>query len=289
MIEIKIVEDCPHTVTSGQIHLPHRLIAALAGAVRDKQEWMALLKGTRRPDGMIISVTGFKVPDHYRSVGNVELMRREPLTSDIVGVVHSHHDFIAKFSHTDRTELNTRFPVSIVIAKPRQSSSDEFYSLGFDYAAEGKVTLPCGSVGQINFFVVPTPVPANWVPIRPANFENPNTNSLGDCGSKRTRRTKVHEEIKTECGLMFTRALPAIFGDEDNLIMPQVLKRGRPDSPQVVVQGNQYFPWFSRKDKGGKQASLLGWSEDSRQPNGDQWGYWGVDGKYHRYDDYNGA
>jgi proteasome lid subunit RPN8/RPN11 len=329
MFKVDVVEDCPHTGASGQLILPHHIIAALAGAVQDAQEWMALLKGKRSDDGLVTTVTHFKVPDHYRSAGAVELVRHEPLTDDIVGVVHSHHSFGAFFSYTDNTELNTRFPVSIVVARPRQSSKDEFYSLGFDYKAEGKVVLPCGSVGKVDYYVVPDPLPKNWTPIAPANFENPKTGSIGDCSKHTSRLTKVHEEVKTKCGLAFTRVLPSIFGTKDNLIMPQVLKRGQPmptvtydggyaGGPENRVPGNigqQYLgQWLSKRER--KRLKRLGqqeptklmqwekdliasrdrpggirsWNEpnppmDSRQPSSDQWGYWDVDGKYHRWED----
>ena len=334
MFKVETIEECPHTGVKGQLVLPHHIIAALAGAVHDTQEWMAMLKGKRSEDGLVTTVTSFKVPDHYRSAGGVELMRHEPLTEDIVGVVHSHHSFGAFFSHTDKTELNTRFPVSIVVARPRQSSNDEFYSLGFDYLAEGKVVLPCGSIGKVDYFVVPDPLPKNWKPVAPATFDHPNTVSMGDCSHHTSRLTKVHEEVRTKCGLSFTRALPSIFGTKDGLIMPQVLKRGfpmpvvtyagRPDYGDGVYQrppasvmgtvGNTIGKWLSKRERKrlkklgvsapqqlmqwekdliasrDKPSGIRSWNEpnppmDNRQPSSDQWGYWGVDGKYHRWED----
>ena len=292
MLKINVVDECPHTVAKGHLYLPHNIIGALAGAVQDRQEWMALFKGTRSPNGLMVRVTGIKVPPHYRSLSNVELMKHEPLTPDIIGVVHSHHSFSACFSLTDYDELNTRFPLSLVIAQPSRSSTDECYSLGFDYAVEGKVTLPCGSVGNINYVIVPVPLPKNWAPVPRANFDKPDTDKMGDCDSSTSKQTKSHEEITTKCGLLFTRALPTVFGTYDDLIMPRVEKVAKPRPIVQYPKQNQYFGNWQRRDYE-KQTDLAshinGWSEShgyrDNQPSSDQWGFWDKKGRYHRFDD----
>lgn len=286
MFTIPIVKKCPHTVATGQLRLSHKVIAALAGAVHDKEEWMAILCGTRSKDGLITTVTSVKVPEHYRSYGAVELIRPEPLTPDMVGVVHSHHVFQAFFSHVDYTELNTRFPVSLVVAHSRDSSTDTNYALGFDYKAEGKVTLPCGQVGNVDFLVVPHPIPKGWTPVTPANFTHPNTDQMGECKQYTVKKAGIQEKITTACGLFFTQALPAIFGTEDQLIMPEVLKKSQPTPVRVNMNWNR-GGWGSEFGEYGDIWHDVDRTDrkDARQPNGDQWGYWGIDGKYHRYED----
>lgn len=142
---IETVEDCPVTRGSlGVMTFRRDQIAMIAGAVRDKIEWMVLLRGQRSADGYEVRVDRFTVPQQYRSTGEVELAHDITLPDDCVGVMHSHHHMGAFFSGTDVHELNPRFPSSIVVAI---SSGN----LGFNYQACGKVILPCGAMGMVDF------------------------------------------------------------------------------------------------------------------------------------------
>jgi hypothetical protein len=143
--EIETVEGCPVTKGSeGVITFTPEQIAMVAGAVRDKIEWMVLLHGERSADGYEVRVDRFTVPPQYRSGAEVELAEEIALPEDCVGVMHSHHHMGAFFSHTDDTELNPRFPSSIVVATANNN-------LGFAYRACGKVALPCGALGLVDF------------------------------------------------------------------------------------------------------------------------------------------
>jgi hypothetical protein len=143
--KVETVESCPVTRgSSGVMTMTVEQIAMIAGAVRDKIEWMVLLHGTRSADGYEVKVDRFTVPQQYRSGQEVELAADITLPDDCVGVMHSHHRMGAFFSHTDDTELNPRFPSSIVVAVADNN-------LGFNYRACGKVVLPCGAMGLVDF------------------------------------------------------------------------------------------------------------------------------------------
>lgn len=172
MIRIPMVKNCPHSRKSnGIIRLTPFCVAALAGAVMDKDEWAIVLTGTRSEDWFEIDVTGWWLPDQDRTVGHVSIKEFERKDEDLV-VVHSHHSsFNARFSGTDVQELNPRFPASIVIAQKPNSY------LGFDYQAVGKVVLPCGSRAEVAFFIQPTEGPE----VAAVNRVIDKAEDLGDC------------------------------------------------------------------------------------------------------------
>lgn len=131
------------------------VIGDLAGAViaESDVEWLVVLKGTRSKDGLDVVVNGlFVPPKQERGVTRVNLPVIE-IEDDWNGILHSHHKMGASFSFRDNNELNPRFPVSIVISSNIHSFTDTW--LGFSYAAEGRVTLPCGSMGLVKFIVEP--------------------------------------------------------------------------------------------------------------------------------------
>lgn len=143
--QIETVEECPVTKgSSGVMTFTAQQIATIAGAVRDKIEWMVLLHGERSADGYEVKVERFTVPLQYRYAAEVELAEDISLPEDCVGVMHSHHSMGAFFSQTDVRELNPRFPSSIVVAIG-------YGNLGFKYQACGKVALPCGALGLVDF------------------------------------------------------------------------------------------------------------------------------------------
>lgn len=143
--KVETVESCPVTRGSqGVLTMTTEQVAMIAGAVRDKIEWMVLLHGTRSDDGYEVKVDRFTVPEQYRDSAEVELAADITLPVDCVGVMHSHHQMGAFFSGTDERELNPRFPSSIVVAVANNN-------LGFNYRACGKVVLPCGAIGLVDF------------------------------------------------------------------------------------------------------------------------------------------
>lgn len=214
MFKIPMVEKCPYTPAgTGILRLAHPVIANLAGAISDKEEWLALLVGTRSPDGMDITVNELRIPLQERSHAQCSLVNKEPLTPDIVGVVHSHHSMGAFFSTTDDNELNPRFPVSIVVAHTRAKSSDAERLLGFDYQAEGRAVLPCGSLGIINFVVLPTPEVNEWPEAPVVGYTAPDTSvTMHYCPHKTKKLEGFMQHCEAKCGVSMIEPATGIFG-----------------------------------------------------------------------------
>lgn len=184
------------------------LIAALASAVTDDDEWAIVLTGERRQGGYEVEVTGYHIPPQDRSGGHVSVKEFD-LEADVVGVIHSHHSLGAFFSTTDTGTLNPRFPISIVVAH----GADKY--LGFDYKGIGKVTLPCGSTGEIEFRIQPTTGPVIAAVSQVTHQES----DLGDCNRYVDAGDAWHVEYKASCGLSEPRALKQkAFGVETSLL-----------------------------------------------------------------------
>lgn len=225
LFKIPIIHECPHTGPArGVLHLSHAVIGALAGAVWDKDEWMALLIGKRSKDGMLVSVDQLRVPEQRRNSSNCELVNREPLEKDVVGVVHSHHSMTAFFSATDINQLNPRFPLSIVIAQPRSDSSETERLLGFNYKAEGRTALPCGDLGVISFTVIPMPLLDEWPIKLEPHYGEPNLKaSMQYCDRADHKLDGIKRSIcTTECGLSIDQPAMAIFGIDSNDFMTEI-------------------------------------------------------------------
>jgi hypothetical protein len=217
MVKLPIAHECPHTrKASGVILLQPDLVAALSGAVHDKDEWAIVLQGTKSDDGYEITVTGYRLPVQERTGGHVDLSKdivqtpfSNPKGND-VAVLHSHCDFGARFSTLDVDKLNTRYPASIVVSQSKTAL------LGFDYQAVGKVTLPCGGKGEIDFYIQPVGGPQLAQVSRVTHDEK----DLGDC----IRFQNVAEDFwqvqwRGDCGLLEpTAPKPAAFGVSNDLL-----------------------------------------------------------------------
>lgn len=197
MFKIEKIKSCPHTRGSkGVVMMTPELLGQIKGAVDGENlEWAMVLKGTKDQEGFLVNVTGYEVPtDQVRSGGNVSLPDVTlDIGGDIVGVIHSHHSMGAFFSGTDEATFNHLFPVSIVVARAKGPRY-----LGFEYKGTGKVVLPCGSLGEVDFFIQPTEGPIEAAVIREAKEPE----KLGDCGSKsQTFPDKWHITTTAKCGL----------------------------------------------------------------------------------------
>lgn len=230
---IDTIEECPVTKGSmGVMTFTADQIAMIAGAVRDKIEWMVLLHGERSADGYEVKIDRFTVPPQYRSGAEVELAEDITLPEDCVGVMHSHHHMGAFFSRTDREELNPRFPSSIVVAIG-------YGNLGFNYQACGKVVLPCGALGLVDFgLAIVEDAKFAAEPIRGQHVElDPKSkDALKGC----TRRAYgEHPEDsylaldQTQCGLTIGETVerPLVFGMDGSQLLAAVqsMTRERPD------------------------------------------------------------
>mgnify|MGYP000863102763 FL=1 len=154
---------CPVcTSAKGIIELPISLITAIAEAVYEPLEWAIILEGQRIAANHL-RIHDWHFPPQTRRATTVDLDDYE-LTPTTIGVIHSHHSMQASFSGTDINELNPFFPVSIVVAQNKYSAptttteTEKQFSeriFGWTYSAVGGATLPCGSIGEIPYSVVP--------------------------------------------------------------------------------------------------------------------------------------
>lgn len=245
--EIPIVKTCPYALGSkGVISIPTNIIGQLAYAVREEKnvEWAILLHGERSENGLEVRIKGISVPgDQRRSTTKVKLPERV-FESDVVGVLHSHHGMGARFSSTDDDELNPFFPASIVISS--LISSEEGRLLGFEYEAEGRVKLPCGTLGIVEFTVLPEGVedwPFKWVPKMSADTT---AVGLGDCKNWKAGEgeNRYRFSMEAACGLAedTERAKFAVFG---------MVKEG------IVEELPQPFTEIQPQSSGGKGYKVV--------------------------------
>lgn len=210
MIKLLTVSDCPMTRKStGIVRMTPELISALATAVQDKDEWAIVLTGERKDRGYDINVTGYFIPDQDRSGGHVDVKEFD-LDLDVVGVIHSHNSMGAFFSSIDTATLNPRFPMSIVVAQAKNAY------LGFSYLGTGKVVLPCGGQGEIEFKIQPTVGPVLHEAVEVAH----NKADLGKCPHHENQPSdEFHYHAVARCGLSEPEALLAnAFGKNDTLL-----------------------------------------------------------------------
>lgn len=263
MITIPTVETCPYTESGqGVIHMTHPVLSILAGAVYDKLEWIAMMIGTRSPDGLTIHITGLRVPAQERDTVNCAFVKEEPLEADVVGVVHSHHNMTAFFSKTDDDTLNPRFPVSLVVAHTKFNSSEPEQLFGFTYQAEGRAPLPCGSNGIIDFTLLPDPLIDLWPLIKSPGFTAPNLGTpLHDCPHVTRTRAGMMQSCTTKCGITATEKATAIFGNNGKDFIKEVEHKTRVKQyinggglPVNQHDNRHYFGKGGSKKKGGSWA-----------------------------------
>lgn len=194
MFEQKTVTNCPITAGSlGRVIIPPSLLAELVGTLDREagEEWLVFLHGQREEGGLIYLVDGITVPPgQKRHSSEVELPETRE-EADLIGVLHSHHSMGAFFSGTDKTKLNPKYDLSIVISS--RLDKDEHKVLGFSYEAEGGVKLPCGANGRIKFHIEPENI-ENWPFWLPFGFKaNANFDGLGDCAKAKVERSSEEE------------------------------------------------------------------------------------------------
>lgn len=201
MFTQQTVTNCPVTSGStGRVIIPPILLAELVGTLdrEEGEEWLVLLHGKREEGGLTYRVERITVPpEQKRDSSEVELpdMVEEP---DLIGVLHSHHSMGAFFSGTDKTKLNPKYDLSIVISS--RLEKDEHKVLGFSYEAEGGVKLPCGANGRIKFVIEPEDVKDWPFWITPGFKADPKFQGLGDCSKAEVERegdTAFYEKVTT--------------------------------------------------------------------------------------------
>ena len=256
MIKIPIVHYCPYTESGqGVAHISHEILAILAGAVHDDEEWLAFFTGTRSADGLTVNITGLLVPEQTRAYTSCETVNKEDLPPSVVGVVHSHHRMGAFFSGTDDKELNPRFPISIVVAQPKDNASAEAQLLGFEYKGEGRAALPCGTIGIIPFVIQPAPIVEDWPLITTAQYGTPKNVTLYYCPHTHSSQSGMMVTETSKCGVSITRPRKAFFGKTGEEFMKEVVKNTKRKvwvQPQYLVNDKRYpyqEGWSSYNDE----------------------------------------
>lgn len=276
MIKIKVVDDCPYTRSGmGVLKLSHYVIGIIAGAVYDKDEWMAFLVGKRSEDGLEVIVDGLEIPEQYRGYGNCELVNKEDLDPQIVGVIHSHHSLGAFFSGTDNKELNPRFPVSIVVAQPKGTASAAEKLLGFEYKVEGRAPLPCKDLGIIAYTVVPNPVPQGWPTTITPGYGTPANSTLRWCPNTTREVQGLVEDCTSACGLKAVDARVAMFGRNGNEFIKNVEKQTKAKTHRHGVQVYPATVEDRRFHKGEYNHEKFGQYEHDPLWEREMWNSWG--------------
>src|SRR5262245_53156654 len=114
MITLPTMKSCPIAKESqGIIEIEPWILKAMRGAVRDKDEWLVVLLGTKKEKGLHVIVDDIYVPPtQHRTSMHCKPYREDTpspgeefprrILSKIVGSAHSHNSMDAKFSGGDR-------------------------------------------------------------------------------------------------------------------------------------------------------------------------------------------
>lgn len=246
----KSVCGCPHARgTQGVIKMSSDVIAQLAGAVWDKDEWLCFLIGSRQESGLLVNVDEVQVPYlQDRDTASCSFDKCA-IPKGTVGVLHSHNKMRAFFSNTDYQKFNVKFGLSIVIAQP-DARGDESTLLGFDYYSEGKFKLPCGSLGVCQFAIQPADMDDWPFPVSINRGLKSDFTYLGDCDRATVaedKSTNYYYLYKGDCGLedKKARVVTQVFGARED-----ILNALPPPTPPPVKVGKLQKPWENRKDRG---------------------------------------
>lgn len=201
MFTQQTVTNCPVTAGSiGRVIVPPDLLAELVGTLDREagEEWLVLLHGKQEEDGLIYRIDRITVPGNQLRHSSEVQLPDYVVEDDEQGALHSHHSIGAFMSRTDKTKLNPRFGISIVIST--RLETDEHKVLGFAYEAVGHVKLPCGAMGHIKFVIDPEGV-EDWPFYLPHGFKaDPKFQGLGDCSKTKVEReddTAFYEKVTT--------------------------------------------------------------------------------------------
>lgn len=129
---IDIVENCDKVSKDQKVVLSQitkRKIELLMKKFKDC-EWLAYLIGEN--DNSVI--TDIYIPKQSANSSRVfDIDTDIPVGVNIVGVIHSHHNMGASFSHTDDTYINQNYNISILVSHK-------------EIKAQKRVTVPCGAL-----------------------------------------------------------------------------------------------------------------------------------------------
>lgn len=262
MIEIDKVVRCPVVkATKGLIEIAPEVIAQLAGAVWDKDEWMTIGLGERKQNGLHVIITELWTPSkqvrrstHVRPYKDDEPTPEEMfpdwVLERMVCGIHSHNTMRAKFSGAHKSKVDgdlseggicSNYASSIVIATPRYSDV-ESQLVGFEYEAILNYEMGCGELGVVDAKIAPLGVedwPFNHQVVIPTIDRK--AESLGDCPN--TLRYKVgsfSHRLIAQCGLETDPTYNAsAFGRDGEPILSQLPDPQYPVAHVVTYQGGQ--------------------------------------------------
>lgn len=281
---IPTVEKCPIAKeTKGLIEIDPGVISKLAGAVWEKDEWLAVALGEKHRDGLHVIVDGVYVPrGQYRTGGTCRVSKKEnsmdtlpkEILRHVVGIVHSHNSMRARFSGTDTGEggLNRTFPMSIVISRSFTQCWPEAVSLGFDYEAVVTFEAPCGALMRSPARIIPRGI-ADW-PFMHEVYEAPTTyeeegetkplieKDLEDCTNydPSPDSNKYYLKRIGHCGMSESdlKIIPSVFGQDYDSIVRELPKAENNYQYQYKQQGSY---------AGGNSASSLAIVETPIDPD----------------------
>lgn len=262
MIEIDKVVRCPVVkATKGLIEIAPEVIAQLAGAVYDKDEWMTIGLGERKEKGLHVVITElWTPPKQIRRSSHVRPYRGDEPTEEemfpnyvlerMICGIHSHNTMSARFSGShgskdsgdlSREGICSNYASSIVIATPRHGET-ESQMLGFEYEAIVSYEMECGELGVSNAMLSPLGVkdwPFDHKVVRPNVVTK--LDSLGDCPNTLRYRTGLYShKLAASCGLETTSGYSsAVFGRDSEPIFSQLPNPDHSTVTVVAYQGGQ--------------------------------------------------
>lgn len=277
---VETVYKCPVARhTTGVLIIPPVIIGALAGAVEDRWEWLALFRGRTEQRGLVGIVEELLVPPmQKRDTGTCSIDESLMIPEDregIIGVVHSHHNMQAKFSHTDlgKGGLCQQYPISLVISTsypPNQGKlREEAEAFGFAYELVMRPRAECGAFLKVHGKIVPEGYD-DWLfgvePELPDKGENGMYNlqapDLEDCQRfvQTESSDRYYRQRMGNCGCIETtkHIRKMIFGRDGSDILDAL-----PEPTKPVVHDKRSHAGYNAVSKGGQQMKLLGPVTDS--------------------------
>lgn len=274
---VETVYKCPvATHTTGVLIIPPTIIGALAGAVEDNWEWLALFRGRTEHNGLVGIVEELLVPPMQKRDGGTcsidETLMAPADRVGIIGVVHSHHRMQPKFSPVDLGEkgLCTQYPISLVIGSSfpytKGPLAEEAEALGFSYELVMRPKAQCGAYLKVHGKIVPEGYD-DWFmgtePTWPERSENGMFNltapDLGDCQRfvQTTGSDRYYRQRMGNCGCMETskHIRRFLFGRDGSDILDNLPE---PTKHEPKHKGNA---GYNAVTKGG--TKLLGPVKDS--------------------------
>jgi hypothetical protein len=206
--------------------------------VKDLDEWLIVLLGTKKEKGLHVIVDDIYVPlRQHREYAHCSIPDDDPLPSwllsEAVGALHSHHSMAAKFSSGDKAEdgLCSTFSSSIVIGSNIGPRDEEAILLGFEYEAEVTYELPCGALGISPAKIVPLGIddwPFLWEIETIEITKGNQVKLLGDCSEYGETEDSTRYEYRRmgKCGLVETESnlRTKVFGSNGEPILSSLPK-----------------------------------------------------------------